>query len=270
MNKHALIIYCSRGGNTEKVAMRFKEVIERKGAPWGNWDCDTLKLTRQTNFNNLPFKPKDSYDLVLLGSLIIDGIPAHEMFHNAGWWKLLQNPKSSFQGIAPITELYGMKKGIVFVTYTDGRRGTKEAMPCLDLLEMRMEDLRIRCIGKFSCTGSGHHTYRWVSPNNISDVMHISLDGADAALRRYMENPNYPEFTGLTPEQRKVFETEAHADPNDGHLETVGTRDLVWDVENKPNERDLMKAQYFLEEILENYFGGGIEAAPLCQYLCIA
>ena len=66
-------------------------------------------------------------------------------------------------GFAPITEPCGMRKGIAFVTYTDGRRGTSEATPSLDLLEMRMEDSRITCVGKFSCTAAPIRVFRWTS-----------------------------------------------------------------------------------------------------------
>lgn len=271
MPRKAIILYASRGGNTEKIAMKFKEVIEKKGCSWGDWECDTLKVTRHTDWDNLPFTPKDEYDLVCVGSPVIDGIPASEIFHGRGLMLLLPRDVGLSRGLAPITEPFGMKKGIVFVTYTDGRRGTAEAIPALDCLELRIEDMRIKCIGKFACTCGPVAKYRWEAPNIIAAKYRVSLDEADDLLGRYRENPNYPEFAELSQEERELFDKETTSAPEMlKHRETSGARDLIWDVRSKPSERDLLKAGIFLEEILENFYGGGIEAAPLCQHLCIA
>ena len=80
-----------------------------------------------------------------------------------------------------------------------------------------------------------------------------------------------PSVANLSKEERELFEYEKNfpVDPL-AHSETSGARDLIWDVRRKPSERDLLKAEIFLEEILENFYGGGIEAAPLCQHICIA
>jgi hypothetical protein len=269
--RKAIILYASRGGNTEKFALKFKEVIGKKGRSWGDWECDSLKITRHTDWNNLPFTPKDEYDFVCVGSPVIDGIPASEIFHGRGLMLLMPKGLDTSQGFAPITEPFGMKKGIVFVTYTDGRRGTAEAIPALDCLELRIEDMRIKCIGKFACTCGPVVKYRFESPNIIAAKFKVSLDEADDLLQRYKENPEYPEFAKLSQEERSLFEKETTVAPEAlKHHETSGARDLIWDVHNKPSKRDLLKAEIFLEEILENFYGGEIEAAPLCQHLCIA
>lgn len=266
MAKNGLILYASRGGNTEKVAMRFKQTFEKYG-----WGCDTLNLTRYSDLKKLPFTPKDEYDLVCIGSLVVDGIPVNEIFHGRGI--LLARPGGQQRGFAPITEPYGMKKGIVFVTYSDGRRGTTEALPALDCLELRLEDARIKCIGRFACPGSHSslRLWRWAAPNVIAEKMKVSLDQANVLLYRYKDNPKSPEFDSLTPEQREVFDKESNSKPEaTTHRESGGVRDFKWDINNRPSERDLLKAEIFLSEILEDFYGGDVEAAPLCQYVCIA
>jgi hypothetical protein len=47
----------------------------------------------------------------------------------------------------------GPKTGIVFVTYAGTPLGPKEAEPALSLLELNIEHLRFKCIGRFSCPG---------------------------------------------------------------------------------------------------------------------
>jgi len=49
----------------------------------------------------------------------------------------------------------------------------------------------------------------------------------------------------------------------------MGSRAWHWDFTKRPTERDLLKAEIFLSEILEDYYGGGIEMYPYSQYVCI-
>ena len=44
-----------------------------------------------------------------------------------------------------------------------------------------------------------------------------------------------------------------------------------YDLQNRPNARDLKKAEYFLEEILEDYFltADGLPRDPISLYSCI-
>ena len=52
----------------------------------------------------------------------------------------------------------GPKKGIIFVTYGGARLGPTEAEPALSLLELQIEHIRFKCIGKFACPGKmGEH-----------------------------------------------------------------------------------------------------------------
>jgi len=64
MAKRALIMYFTMTGNTAKVANRFQAVFEKKG-----WECDVLKVTRKTNVTQSP-SPFDcnKYDFFCFGS----------------------------------------------------------------------------------------------------------------------------------------------------------------------------------------------------------
>ena len=69
MTKKGLIVYVSRTGNTEKVALRFKKAFEEH-----NWVCDCIKITKNMKPLNL-----DDYDMVCVGSLVMGGAPAREI-----------------------------------------------------------------------------------------------------------------------------------------------------------------------------------------------
>ena len=81
MTKRALIMYFTMTGNTTKVANRFKEVFQRRG-----WECDVLKVDRKTNVTQSP-SPYDcaNYDFFCFGSgnyKSMPGEPLIDMMRN--------------------------------------------------------------------------------------------------------------------------------------------------------------------------------------------
>lgn len=249
MPKKSLILYSSWGGNTEKIAITFKKVFEKKG-----WQCDTFKITKKTDIKH-PGICLNDYDFLCVGSLVIGGLPTREIYDDHLG---LLMPASLIPGrvprygeFDPITTDYSYKKGLIFVTYTGGRRGPPEAAAALAMLELRLEDMRVKVVGKFACPG-GHGKG---STSGNSEVIK-GMDEKEAAS-------TIAEYFGDSPEHPEPLATE-------GTSETSGSRDWHWNVENRPNARDLLKAEIFLEEIIEDYYEGGVEAAPLAQYVCIA
>jgi hypothetical protein len=265
MSKKSLIIYASWGGNTEKVALRFKQVFEKF-----SWECDVLKVTRRTDVHNPPYR-LDDYDLVCVGSLVVNGIPVKEIFddhlgimmpHN-----LFRDPD---EGFGMISEGWRRLKGIVFVTYGGTRWGPPEAIPSLACLENRLQDMRIRCIGKFSCAGGGKGGHGF-SFDKLADAKGWGIEEAAGIISRYRENPNHPEFANLSMEDRELLdETVASRQKEDEAPGPERSHSWHWPIANRPNERDLMKAEIFLEEILEDFYGEGIDANGMAQYVCIA
>ena len=263
MARRGLILYASITGNTEKVAMRFKAVFGENG-----WECDTLKITKHTDIDNLPFR-LDDYDLLCAGSPVWSGIPPKEILddHYGVLWctRLFREGR-----MPPITEGYGPKKGVAFVTYGGTRWGPPEAIPSLDVLTLRMEDARIRCIGKFACAG-GHTGGHGHSLDKLSSLKGWSIEDTGILVYRYIQNPEHPDFAELSEEDRKlVAETAAERAKELAGPNLDRSHSWHWDIANRPNERDLRKAEIFLEEILDDYYGGGVDAAPMAQYVCIA
>ena len=180
--KKSLIIYQTMTGNTEIVALRFKKVFEKKG-----WDCDIFKIDKAMDIDNLPFDFQQ-YDFLCAGSGVYAALPGKEITDMM--FKFTHQTKKAGKIVRLHRKItLGKKAGIVFVTYAGTHLGSKEAEPALSLLDLNIEHLRVRCIGRFSCLG-------------------------------------------------KI-----------GKRKTPG----YWfgDISDRPNERDLRKAEIFLEEILE-------------------
>jgi len=76
MSKKCLIIYSSNTGNTEKVALRFKSTFERHG-----WTCDMFKIRKKAeDILNPPFNI-DDYDFLCAGSGLTVHLPYNEILN---------------------------------------------------------------------------------------------------------------------------------------------------------------------------------------------
>ncbi|HEY78678.1 MAG TPA: hypothetical protein G4O09_06160 [Dehalococcoidia bacterium] len=144
--RKSLILYQTMSGNTEKVALRFKKVFEKKG-----WECDIFKIDKNMGADNLPFDFQD-YDFLCVGSGVYSSMPGKElmdiMFKAGHERKRAGKTVHVWSKIIP-----GPKTGIVFVTYSGMHLGPKEAEPALSKLDLDIEHIRFKCIGRFSCPG---------------------------------------------------------------------------------------------------------------------
>jgi flavodoxin len=180
--KKGLILYQTMTGNTEKVALRFKEVFDKKG-----WECDIFKVDKSMDVENLPFNYED-YDFLCVGSGVYSALPGKEITDIM--YKYTHRTRRGGKIVRVHRKItLGNKRGIVFVTYAGTHLGPKEAEPALSLLDLNIEHLKFRCVGRFSCPGG----------------------------------------VGNRPTPGQWF----------------------GDIRDRPNERDLKKAEIFLEEILE-------------------
>ena len=285
MARKALIVYASVTGNTEKVAKRFKQVFDKKGEPWGDWECDIYKITKQSDKKKSPYHLED-YDFICVGAPIWAGIPPLYLFDDhigalgavlmpraaidmsLGEGQNQQREELMGEMMAKFKAGWGPKKGVAFVTYGGQGQGPIESLAALSCLELRLEGARVKCVGKFACCGG-----MWDEPpvDRIANRFGWMVGDATVAISRYKENPNDPEFDHLSEEDRKLFDRAAKETqkfkPGRTHQ---GMRSWHFDYEHRPTERDLLKAEIFLSEILEDYYWGGVEMYPYSQYLCIA
>ena len=208
MDKKCLITYSSYTGNTEKVALRFKETFENKG-----WNCEIFKVRKQAeDILRPPFNIRD-YDFVCAGSGLWAHLPYNEILNMLRRFRTNMDPRIVLRNrdetipyiTEPVPEIPRERKpsidhrkivlgpdapkAIVFITYAGYEFGPKEAEPAIQLLALELEHIGFQVIGKFCCPG------------------------------KYLDNPTPRTFHG--------------------------------DIRDRPNEKDLLQAQYFIEDKLE-------------------
>ena len=206
MGKICLITYSSITGNTEKVALRFREAFEKKG-----WQCDVFKVRKNADHILRPPINIRSYDFVCAGSGLRAHLPYNEILNMLRGFRTGMDPRIALrfrdETIPYITEpipenikdpriahrkiVLGpdSPKAVVFITCGGYEFGPKEADPTLELLALELEHIGFQCIGRFCCPG------------------------------KFIDDPMPRTFHG--------------------------------DIRDRPDEKDLIKAQMFIEEKLE-------------------
>jgi len=246
MAKKGLIIYQSNTGNTEKVALRFKKVFDKRG-----WDTTMFKVTKKTSVHNCPIN-FNNYDFLCVGSGVYKQLPPEQIvdiLYYVSHPVVESGDKPRDSGFAHERIVPGPKLGVVFATYAGEDLGPKEAEPSLALLELEMEHLKFKSIGRFACLGT--MAIGFGLTERLAERFGWTMEKAADFIRKYKENPQDAEFTTLSEADRKLLEAVRKGPPG-----FHKNRMWHWDTENRPNERDLTKAEIFLEEILEDYYEG--------------
>jgi hypothetical protein len=208
MGKRCLITYSSITGNTEKVALKFKETFENKG-----WQCDIFKVRKNAKDILRPPFNLPSYDFVCAGSGLRAHLPYNEILNMLRGFRTGMDPRITLRFRdetipyinEPIPEIPQHKspktdhgkivlgpdspRAAVFITYAGYEFGPKEAEPAVQLLALELEHIGFQYVGSFRCPG------------------------------KYVDDPMPRTFHG--------------------------------DIRGRPDERDLLKAQMFIEEKLE-------------------
>jgi hypothetical protein len=88
VSKRCLVVYTSLTGNTQKVAERFKSTFEKHG-----WDCDLVKIRKRAgDILNPPFDLED-YDFVCVGTGIRLHLPYNEILNVMRRLQLGEDPR---------------------------------------------------------------------------------------------------------------------------------------------------------------------------------
>ena len=268
----AMIMYSSLTGNTEKVAMTFKEAILQ----YEGWECDTYKIDKKTDFTKDPLY-LDDYDFIALGSPVIAALPTDFITYNFG----ANHPEPIFlsrpRDGCPFPHLDGTRIGVVFTTYCGSvNMGPAECTATLELMSNYLEARNIAVVGKFGCAGK---EIRHMAVDQVARSVKIEVGEAADVLARYLSNPNAEEFANLTMEQRHAMD-EAAKDKRDFPAYDMGdggpkmdSREGAWRyrISERPDERDLRQARTFMEQIIEDHFVGLKEKrTPIRGYCCIS
>lgn len=300
MSKKALVLYGSITGNTELIAKAFQEVCIDYG-----FETDLVKIEPSRDWDQDPVFIRD-YDLVLLGSPVIAGLPYKEVNEVMGlqgtkWLCGLENMKRSkppemgpgIPGVVAPPQGYsapGAKGefcktlyGVVFATYGGSGVGPAEVIGAIEVLVEHMRVNGVRTVGKFACPGK---ELRHESVDNLAEKLNINIGQAQALMQRFKENPDAEEFKVYDKQQLRMLKKLSGTKDEDSFGEGFrmmgdndplgcgrpGCRMWHYDFEHRPTPRDIAKAKIFLEEIIEDHFLtiSGDPRPPYSMYTCIA
>lgn len=276
--KRALILYATMTRNTEKIATVFRDTLLYYG-----WDVTFHKLLPPAKMvqyqEELYF---DDYDLIALGSPIVGGMPLQNVINNlsmGGGGKLEKAVQTKLDTAGPGQETAaaaeapamtnvmwrrysapyrgvlrrGDKRpyGIVFCTYGGGFYGPSECLPVLNMLRLYLESANVDIIGQFACPG------KETGPAGFDLGVKPPRDfrpgpaGKNAPLADVPDAIDYP-FS-------------------DGHTQK-GAYFFHYDLNNKPDERELKKAEYFICDIIEDFFMtyDGVPNMPISEIISIS
>ena len=267
MEGSALILYASTTGNTEMIAEQFHRTLEN-----ADWSVTTVKLEPDTDLVGQQIF-LDNYDLLLLGSPVVFSAPSSLVTQQLAlvgqepprpYSNPMHFPGSQFRPEDP-------PLGVVFVTYSGETFGPHEALTALNIEQDYLEYLYIDVIGRFACPGKK-------MAKDLLEVLaqelQIGMQQASQLFSRYRENPATEEFQALSEDVQALL---AQLVRDEARRILPYTPDgfsapLAWhtDLQNRPSSRDLLKADIFLQEILEGYFKGDNLPKPTkAVYTCI-
>lgn len=301
--RKAVVLYGSLTGNTEMVGQAMAEVLEEYG--FGT-RCEKLAAGKDWSENPVYFK---DYDIVLLGSLIIAGLPYKEVYQLLGLQgnrsiagkmmtpndkpDLEDNPMgrltlhSGIPGIvAPsvATGSPGAKGdnlptiyGVVYATYGGSGVGPPECIGSLEVMEELLRVNGVRTVGKFACPGK---EIRHEAVDGISKELGINIADAMALIQRWGKDPDAEEFQQMGKEKVSIIERYMGVADDYSMLEVndplgigkPGSTFWHYDSGKRPSKRDITKAKIFMAEIIEDYFltTTGDPRPPYAMYTCIS
>ncbi len=138
----SLILYDSMGGNTEKVAKCIYDTIKEA-------TCKTDLMKIDSDIDIDLFK----YDLVFIGSPVIDWLPTKRMM------ELVKKKLKFYSGqgmIKPSSPIRQNKYGICFCTYGGPHIGVNEALPMTMWLRSFLEHLGFTVFDQWHIIGQFH------------------------------------------------------------------------------------------------------------------
>lgn len=166
---------------------------------------------------------------------------------------------------------------IAFTTYGGYGEGPTEAIGSLELIKELFQGQGF--VGFYACPGKILYEQ---SAQKISEALKINKFRAQELIVRFKEGKT-EYFTDYTPEQIKLFEDAIKENPEDSFGEATmaendpmgigkpGSRFWSYDLQNRPNDRDVFMAKAFLQDIIEDYYlsDSGQPRTPSAVYYSI-
>lgn len=302
--RKAVVLYGSLTGNTEMVGKAFAEVLEEYG-----FETRCEKLVAGKDWSEDPVRFWD-YDIVVLGSLIVAGLPYKEVYQllglqgtrnimgvSGGPGEGEMNPEDNPMGrlsmhsgipgiVAPsvATGSPGAKGdqlptiyGVVYATYGGSGVGPPECIGSLEVMEELLRVNGVRTVGKFACPGK---EIRHEAVDGVAKELDINIADSMALIQRFGKDPEAEEFKKLGEEKVSIIKRYLGIEDDfsmlDGNdplgIGKPGSTFWHYDSGRRPSPRDITKAKIFMAEIIEDYFltSTGDPRPPYAMYTCIS
>lgn len=260
--KKALILYATITGNSERIADAFRRVLEHYG-----FQVDVYKAVDAKHF-----VPIQGYDLYVVGTGIVSGLPERNLlaaFGAGNYTAMKQLAEIGGDTGAPQWGRDGkIAKGVTFLTYGGSRRGPSEIIASESLLEMMMEEMGIQVMGKFACPGSIHRNETHNQVDGLAKTLSLPVEQAAQLLYAYKTDPEGETARSWSPEVLAAVRTAA------GAVQKVDMRLMgmprSWhnQAADRPSERDIVKAEIFMAEFIEDVFIPREDASIDSCYIC--
>lgn len=213
MTQKGLIVYASLTGNTKKVALRFQKVFIEKG-----WECDLLKVTKKTDVFNSAFD-STQYDFVCAGSYVHGSLPADY---------LIDYLRSNQNNVRYHPDMVKMR----------------------DMPEPDEDEMVKRLAGDFNPHAQPPGSGRTEPPRAIFNyrdkkgIVFVTFGGEHQGYKEAL-----PSLDLLESELEHTRYQCIGRFACPGRFGT--TRGWFRDLPERPNEKDLMRAEIFIDEILD-------------------
>ena len=134
-----LHLYFSATGNTQKVADRIEQTLQRLGH-----EVETVRVTQDAEPDIL------AYDLVFMGSGVYSWLPGKPMLELIG--KLLAKYAGAGE-IKPAAPRRPGKKTVIYCTFGGGHTGANEAVPAVKYMGQLFDHLGYEIIAEWYVAG---------------------------------------------------------------------------------------------------------------------
>lgn len=276
MRYKSLIVYTSLTNNTHQVAQQLADTFQAY-----NVDVTMARLLPKYKGGDIAEYYPEDFDFLCLGSPIIAALP-YLNFNSCVGNQEDYKQRNLMLHRRPMEERpLKNRYGIAFTTYGGTGNGPRECIATLEILKAYLRTYGHTPVGEFACCGK---ELRHNSVDMLGDKLKMNIPDAQALMSRYRDNPQDKEFQTLSPELLKTLEQLATDNPDESFGGTLfrdndplgigkpGQSFWHYDMQIRPHDRDLMKAQYLLETILEDYLmtGDGAPRTPSAIYKSIS
>lgn len=272
----ALIIYASITGNTEQIAQAFADTFSEY-----NITPRLVKLEGNYLGEQIMDVNVGEYDFVCIGTPVIASLPYHDLYIHYGAqddygrrsFGGAQGPGNGPQddrhvepgapggpGDPPGGDPNAVQHRIAFCTYGGVGEGPTEATASLELIKELFHGNGF--VGFFACPGK---VLYYEASRQIAQRLKINQFRAQELIVRFREDPEGPYFRDYDGEVLNMFRRAAEemasdsfavpamADNDPLEIGKPGSRFWSYDLQNRPNERDIYMAKAFLSDIIEDY-----------------